>query len=481
MSVTIIEQPVSVEVTQLGVTNLEVSQTPVVVVASIPGTQGPPGPGTTDHLLLSNIGTNSHVQIDSHIASTANPHSVTKSQVGLSNADNTSDANKPVSTATQTALNLKADDNSVVKLTGNQTVAGAKTFTDEIRRLSTLGSAHIEIDAPLASDAKDLQFRTAGLRRFTLRVDGGADNLTIRRYDDLGVFLDTPISINRATGAVTVNGETMSQKLNDPLTTNGDIIYRAAGITTRLPVGSENQELKVVSGSPAWQNPSPIYNPSNSVQFFDDFIGSTAVSAFGWSVSNSGTGSSNISSLGGVSSIGALGVYQFVTGTTNVGRSCNFAGQQAVLPGQGIINYRWRVRLPDASDAGNTYTVYIGLGDNTAAGDMVDGVHFQYTHTLNGGNWTLVTANNSTRTLLNSGIAFVPNVWLNLGATINAGGTSVEFFINGVSAGTIATNIPTAAGRETGPLAKIQKSVGATSRLMQLDYFYMDLTPTTPR
>lgn len=34
---------------------------------------------------------------------------LTKAQVGLSNVDNTSDANKPVSTATQTALNLKAN------------------------------------------------------------------------------------------------------------------------------------------------------------------------------------------------------------------------------------------------------------------------------------------------------------------------------------------------------------------------------------
>ena len=34
---------------------------------------------------------------------------ITKSMVGLSNVDNTSDANKPVSTATQTALNLKAN------------------------------------------------------------------------------------------------------------------------------------------------------------------------------------------------------------------------------------------------------------------------------------------------------------------------------------------------------------------------------------
>ncbi len=47
--------------------------------------------------------------VSAHIADVANPHSVTKAQVGLGNADNTSDVNKPVSTATQTALDLKAD------------------------------------------------------------------------------------------------------------------------------------------------------------------------------------------------------------------------------------------------------------------------------------------------------------------------------------------------------------------------------------
>jgi len=38
-----------------------------------------------------------------------NPHNVSKSQVGLGNADNTSDINKPVSTAQQAALDLKYD------------------------------------------------------------------------------------------------------------------------------------------------------------------------------------------------------------------------------------------------------------------------------------------------------------------------------------------------------------------------------------
>lgn len=45
-----------------------------------------------------------HSQITS-----GNPHGTTKTDIGLGDVDNTTDLNKPVSTATQTALNLKAD------------------------------------------------------------------------------------------------------------------------------------------------------------------------------------------------------------------------------------------------------------------------------------------------------------------------------------------------------------------------------------
>lgn len=48
--------------------------------------------------------------LDDHEADTANPHNVTKSQIGLSNADNTSDANKPVSTAQATAIGVVQSD-----------------------------------------------------------------------------------------------------------------------------------------------------------------------------------------------------------------------------------------------------------------------------------------------------------------------------------------------------------------------------------
>ena len=44
--------------------------------------------------------------LNTHISNTQNPHNVTKTQVGLSNVDNTSDIDKPISTAVQSALDL---------------------------------------------------------------------------------------------------------------------------------------------------------------------------------------------------------------------------------------------------------------------------------------------------------------------------------------------------------------------------------------
>ncbi len=81
-------------------------------------------------------------------AFTGTPTGITKSHVGLSNVDNTSDANKPVSTAQQTALNLKADLNSPA-LTGNPT-APTPTAGDNDTSIATTAFVATSF-APLAS------------------------------------------------------------------------------------------------------------------------------------------------------------------------------------------------------------------------------------------------------------------------------------------------------------------------------------------
>lgn len=65
--------------------------------------------------------------LQTHIEDKTNPHEVTKAQVGLGNVDNTADLDKPISTATQTALNAKQD--TLVAGTNIQIAADGKTIS----------------------------------------------------------------------------------------------------------------------------------------------------------------------------------------------------------------------------------------------------------------------------------------------------------------------------------------------------------------
>lgn len=87
----------------------KISELPSVVdpttAAIIPIVEG----GVTSRATLNSlpVSTDQQAAIDAHANLTTNPHSVTKTQVGLGNVDNTSDVDKPISTATQAALDLK--------------------------------------------------------------------------------------------------------------------------------------------------------------------------------------------------------------------------------------------------------------------------------------------------------------------------------------------------------------------------------------
>ena len=76
--------------------------------------------------------------MDTHIANTSNPHKVTKAQVGLGNVNNTSDLNKPISTATQNALNLKADKTTTYTKTETDILLSGKQ--DNISDLAAIRS-----------------------------------------------------------------------------------------------------------------------------------------------------------------------------------------------------------------------------------------------------------------------------------------------------------------------------------------------------
>ena len=70
---------------------------------------------------------------DAHVVNKNNPHEVTKEQIGLGNVDNTSDAEKPISTATQTALDDKVDKETGKGLSSNDFTDAEKLKLKEIQ------------------------------------------------------------------------------------------------------------------------------------------------------------------------------------------------------------------------------------------------------------------------------------------------------------------------------------------------------------
>lgn len=80
--------------------------------------------------------------LNNHISDYKNPHKVTKAQVGLSDVDNTSDADKPVSNATQTELDKKANQTQVNQL--QQTITNLQSTIQQLQSQVTNMSTTIE-------------------------------------------------------------------------------------------------------------------------------------------------------------------------------------------------------------------------------------------------------------------------------------------------------------------------------------------------
>lgn len=240
----------------------------------------------------------------------------------------------------------------------------------------------------------------------------------------------------------------------------------------------------VASAAGDWvQSHSSFYafnNPRVAVSGFDDFLGGAAASthSLGWATATNGTGAGLTTPA--LATTSNLGVVSLNTGTNAAGRACIFLSNTALTFGGGPTIFDCYLRLPTLSDGTNTYKVYAGFGDVTAAGNMVDGVYFSYTNGEQAGNWATNTSNNSTRTQGDSGVAATTN-FTRLRFVVNAGGTSARFLVGDTAAGEITTNIPTTTARSTGPLFKIEKTVGTTSRSLDIDYYSSTFFATTSR
>jgi hypothetical protein len=140
-----------------------------------------------------------------------------KADVGLGSVDNTADTAKPVSTAQQTALDLKADDSAVVKVTGAQTVAGIKTFSSapvvpaNSFPISAVSGLQTSIDAVPELIRDTMGTALVGGTNVTITPNDAGDTITISSTGTGGGSVD--LSGGLVGDGVTDNGPIMQAAL----------------------------------------------------------------------------------------------------------------------------------------------------------------------------------------------------------------------------------------------------------------------------
>ena len=163
-------------------------------------------------------------------ASITAPTGLVKGDVGLGNVDNTSDANKPVSTAGQTALDLKANIASptftgTVVLPDNTVALGTKTTGDYVATIT--GGTGVTSSAATSGEGTT----------HTLSIGqavGTTDNVTFAGVtaDNIKVGVTASNEIDTASGDLTIDSAGGTVTIDDNLTVTGNLTV--SGTTTSI-------------------------------------------------------------------------------------------------------------------------------------------------------------------------------------------------------------------------------------------------------
>lgn len=199
---------------------------------------------------------------------------LTKTQVGLANVDNTSDANKPVSTAQQTALDAKVPTSRTVNgqalssnvtittITGNAGTATALATPRTINGVSFDGTANITISAAasLTTVEKDLGSSPTWQGRFVIT--------------DAAISSSSKVVVTQAPGPYTGKGTLADEAEMDqivcvatPATGSASIYWRVLGgiRPVVVPKQGKNNAVGITGGSPNLLAP-PQDDPQTNVE-----------------------------------------------------------------------------------------------------------------------------------------------------------------------------------------------------------------------
>jgi hypothetical protein len=173
-----------------------------------------------------------------------------------------------------------------------------------------------------------------------------------------------------------------------------------------------------------------------------------------------------------------MGIVALGTGGYNgsTGWSLLSLGSQVLVLGGGQITTEWLVKIPVLSNGSNNFGVYVGLSAGTTHATIgTNQLLFLYTHSVNSGNWVVVTPSGNT----NTSVAATTN-WTKFKIVTNAGNTNTDFYIDGVLVASVNTSALTG---QTSPCIETFSGAGTvnTNTYVFADYCSVRKIFTSPR
>jgi hypothetical protein len=226
-----------------------------------------------------------------------------------------------------------------------------------------------------------------------------------------------------------------------------------------------------------FQGAMPAWFSAFNESIFDDFTGAQ-VFTNRWTSATSGAGSAIVITTGVAEH---PGLCEIRAGTAAAGAAQiigAFPASALILP-PGRWEFRVMANLAQLSTVVDRFICRMGLSDAAVTGDVTDGVYFEYSDNINGGNWTLCTAAAAVRTKIDSGVPAVAGSYNEFSARGNVGSSEISYYIDDVLVGSVTATIPIAATNMIP--GQMLKSAGAITRSLFLDYWWYAYSFTTGR
>jgi hypothetical protein len=359
------------------------------------------------------------------------------------------------------------------QVTGNGTLIGVLSVTKGCTDLSNTSTANF---SPVSKFGEALAGATGGASTTTLQqaydnssanpeilTDATRGAVTLRR----GSAADTDDVLEIQSNAGTKNFAVTGQGNVTAGTYNGYTPENAANKSTSTALGTSDTLYPTQNAVKQYVDRSGGIDPTLGFELLEHWIATTAVGNLGWTATaNSGTNGMNTSSGDGE----IMGIYRGDTSTSaSSAPTLSLGNGTTIVLGGSTVRYEMKVAIPTLSDGTQSFIIRIGLHNATTSTAPTNGVFFEYDQ-ANSANWRIRCAQNNTYTTTTTSTA-VGTGWTLLACEINAAGTSAEFFVNGVSIGTVTTNIPTTTTYPVSPTLQIIKTLGTTSRVYYVDWF----------